>query len=168
MPVLSILTSSLFSQGSDWTTIYVRPTTSPHTSSSPKGTDSGNLPTSILNFVKFSSISWSADSLGFFYQRFPSKASHSLAEDAAGTEVDEDSGAMIYYHTIDSKNGQEDDQLIWKDDVNKGWMFGAGSTEDGRYVTLSFSRDTGRSNLLWIADLEQGKIGSDMVWTKVS
>lgn len=37
----------------------------------------------------------------------------------------------------------------------------------GRYVTLSSSKDTGRSNLLWIADLEESKIGSEMKWHKV-
>jgi len=34
-------------------------------------------------------------------------------------------------------------------------------------VTLSSSKDTGRSNLLWIADLEESKVGSEMKWHKV-
>ena len=36
----------------------------------------------------------------------------------------------------------------------------------GRYVVLTSSKDTGRSNLLWIADLEECDIGPDMKWQK--
>ena len=31
---------------------------------------------------------------------------------------------------------------------------------------MTSSKDTGRSNLLWIADLEECEIGPDMKWTK--
>lgn len=37
----------------------------------------------------------------------------------------------------------------------------------GRYVTMSSSKDTGRSNLLWIADLQGSEIGPDLKWHKI-
>lgn len=46
-------------------------------------------------------------------------------------------------------------------------MFGASGTEDGRYVTMSFSKDTGKNNLLWIADVKESEIGPEMKWHKV-
>lgn len=47
-------------------------------------------------------------------------------------------------------------------------MFGAGTTDDGRFVVMSQSKDTGRSNLLWIADLHACDNDiSRLEWTKV-
>ena len=47
-------------------------------------------------------------------------------------------------------------------------MFGAGATEDGKYVIMSAAKDTAQSNLLWIASLEEA--GGDVAklkWNKV-
>lgn len=53
-------------KGSDFLNIFVRSTDSPLTKD--EGVhDSGRLPDE-LKFVKFSSITWSPDSKGFFYQ----------------------------------------------------------------------------------------------------
>lgn len=56
-------------QGSDFSTIYVRKTSSPFSDKVQRNLDSdpGRLP-DILRFVKFSSIVWTKDSKGFFYQ----------------------------------------------------------------------------------------------------
>jgi prolyl oligopeptidase len=62
--------------------------------------DDSRLPDEI-RFVKFSSITWTHDSKGFFYQRFPDRATHGSAEtDQAGTETDDDKHAMLYYHRV--------------------------------------------------------------------
>ncbi|KAG9090152.1 hypothetical protein FRC06_001196, partial [Ceratobasidium sp. 370] len=47
-----------------------------------------------IKFVTFSGIMWTPDSKGFFYQRYPARASHTEAADAVGTEMDEDKSAF--------------------------------------------------------------------------
>lgn len=160
---------SLSVSGSDWNKIYVRPTSVPHIPTQTVGLDEGRLP-DILGFVKFSSISWTKDSKGFFYQRFPNRSTHTTDAEIIGTEIEGDQGAMIYYHKINTS--QDEDILVMKDDQNPGWMFGADVTDDSKYLILSSSKDTGRSNLLWIASLEENGIPVEisektLKWNKV-
>ncbi|KAI0922051.1 hypothetical protein AcV5_000515 [Taiwanofungus camphoratus] len=154
--------------GSDFFTIYVRPTTAPLGSidGSRPSHDEGRLPEEI-RFVKFSGITWTHDSNGFFYQRMPSRESHGSAdEDLAGTETDSDKNAMLYYHRIGTK--QAEDILIHKDDEHPEWMWATQVSElDGRYLLLSISRDSARKNALWIADIEKDTIGQNMRWDKL-
>ncbi len=157
---------ALSRSGSDWTTIYVRETASPHKEGGEVGKDEGRLE-DVLRFVKFSSIGWTKDGKGFFYQGFPEKAKHGTAEsDAAGTETDADLNAELRYHRLGTP--QSDDILVHKDAENPEWMFGAGATEDGRYIIMSQSKDTARSNLLWIASLEEaGGDVAELKWNKL-
>lgn len=158
---------ALSRSGSDWTTIYVRETASPHREGGEVGKDEGRLD-DVLRFVKFSSIGWTKDGKGFFYQGFPKREKHEGVEsDAAGTETDADLNAELRYHKLGTP--QSEDLLIHKDAEHPEWMFGAGATEDGKYIIMSQSKDTARSNLLWIASLEEA--GGDVAklkWNKVS
>ncbi|KAI0722036.1 prolyl oligopeptidase [Cerioporus squamosus] len=154
--------------GSDFFTIYVRPTSAPLASvdGSSVSHDDKRLPEEI-RYVKFSGITWTHDSKGFFYQRFPARDSHgSATDDLAGTETQSDKNAMLYYHRLGTQ--QSEDVLVYKDESNPEWMWGTEITEvDGRYLLLSIRRDTSRKNLLWIADLHEGSIGQNMRWNKV-
>ena len=112
------------SQGSDFFTIYVRPTAAPlaPVDGARPSHDDERLPDEI-RYVKFSGISWTHDSEGFFYQvrvarvprracadgslsyaitqRFAARESHGEASgDTAGTETESDKNAMLYYHRI--------------------------------------------------------------------
>lgn len=120
---------ALSRSGSDWNTIYVRETSSPHVSTQAVGSDEGRLPNDVLRFVKFSGIGWTADSKGFFYQRFPERKEHGGEEDdKAGTETDKDLNASLYYHRIGTP--QTEDVLVHQDKDHPEWMFGAGATEE--------------------------------------
>ena len=55
------------SQGSDFVTVYIRHLDSPLIKGVDLKNDHGRLPEEI-KFVKFSSITWTPDSKGFFYQ----------------------------------------------------------------------------------------------------
>ncbi|KIO29452.1 hypothetical protein M407DRAFT_70380 [Tulasnella calospora MUT 4182] len=158
--------------GSDFFTIYVRGSSKPF-NKRPEGgflNDPDRLP-DIIRFVKFSTIVWTHDSKGFFYQRFPERAEHgSAAEDKAGTETTSDENAAIYYHVLGTEQSQ--DILVYKDDQNPSWLFGIGTSEpDGRFVELYISKDTSNKNKLYMADLgTEGDITSkvgNLQWHKI-
>ncbi|KAF8529233.1 prolyl oligopeptidase [Hysterangium stoloniferum] len=154
--------------GSDFSTIYVRPTSNPlaKATDNPLRDDPGRLP-EVVRFVKFSSITWTHDNKGFFYQRYPSREEHgSATDDKAGTETTQDLDAKLYYHRIGTQ--QSEDILVVEDPENREYMFGIEVTEvDGRYLILTVSRDTSRKNLLWVADLTQNEIGPNIKWNKI-
>ncbi|KAG6331834.1 hypothetical protein ID866_7256 [Astraeus odoratus] len=154
--------------GSDFCTIYIRLTSDPLSSINEEAVDhhTKRLQEEI-RFVKFSSITWTHDSKGFFYQRFPDRDSHGLAtEDKAGTETMDDKDAMVYYHKIGTP--QSEDILVMKDAEHPDWMWEASISElDGRYLYLSVVRDTARKNLLWVSDLQENEIGQNMKWVKL-
>lgn len=99
-----------------------------------------------IDWVKFSSASWTADSKGFFYSRFD--------EPAEGAEL---TGAnyyqKLYFHQVGSK--QAEDRLIYERPDEKEWGFGGEVTEDGRYLVVSVSRGTEEKHQLFYFDLEQ-------------
>ncbi|KAG8952602.1 hypothetical protein FRC04_003963 [Tulasnella sp. 424] len=158
--------------GSDFFTIYVRESSKPFNKRHEGGflTDPDRLP-DIIRFVKLSSIVWTHESKGFFYQRFPERAEHgSAADDKAGTETASDENAAIYYHVLDTD--QSEDILVYKDDQNPSWIFGIGSSEpDGRFIELYISKDTSHKNKLYLADLGTdgdivSKVGN-LKWHKI-
>lgn len=154
--------------GSDFYTVYVRRTSEPFTAIGGELNDHhAKRLAEEIRFVKFSSITWTHDSKGFFYQRFPSRESHGLAtEDKAGTETTDDKDAMLYYHKIGTPQSQ--DILVMKDAEHPEWMWGASVSEvDGRYLFLDIVQDTGKKNMLWVADLQENEIGPNMKWDKI-
>ncbi|KAG1807907.1 prolyl oligopeptidase [Suillus variegatus] len=141
--------------GSDFYTVYVRRTSEPFTAivGQPNDHHAKRLAEEI-RFVKFSSITWTHDSKGFFYQ------------DKAGTETTDDKDAMLYYHRIGTPQSQ--DILVIKDAEHPEWMWGASVSEvDGRYLFLDIVQDTGKKNMLWVADLQENEIGQNMKWDKI-
>ncbi|KAF9224006.1 hypothetical protein BS17DRAFT_795584 [Gyrodon lividus] len=154
--------------GSDFCTVYIRETSKPLAAVNGKRVDHHESRlTEEIRFVKFSSIVWTHDSKGFFYQRFPNRESHGLAtEDKAGTETTDDKDAMLYYHKVGTP--QSEDILVMKDAEHREWMWGTSVSElDGKYLFLSVSRDTARKNLLWVSVLQENEIGQNMEWEKL-
>lgn len=149
--------------GSDFSTVYVRPTDSPLASKLVNGHDTGRLPEEI-HFVKFSSITWTPDSKGFFYQRYPDRVG--LTAENATIETQGDVDAMVYYHRIGTP--QSEDILIHEDRKNPTWMFSIDFTEKREYIIFYTMKDTSRKNLLWAAEYnKEDGIGPNIKWNKI-
>ena len=94
----------LSASGSDWVTIHVRETQDDRTQ---------DLETQPVEWAKFTSIAWTHDNKGFFYNKYtpPSKIPNNSDK---GTETDTNKNQMVMYHTIGSKT---EDILIHQDHV---------------------------------------------------
>jgi prolyl oligopeptidase len=130
--------------GSDWTTIKIR--------DAETGED---LLDDVLQWVKFSGVSWTKDSKGFFYSRFDApKENANETMDKAAQKNQKLQFQKVYYHRVGTPQSQ--DAMVYKNDDEPDWMFGAGVTNDGKYVLLYTSKDTDDLELLQIADISHG------------
>ncbi|HEY9604253.1 MAG TPA: S9 family peptidase, partial [Allocoleopsis sp.] len=98
-----------------------------------------------LKWVKFSGASWTHDGQGFFYSRYDEPNEASKLEDTNYYQ-------KLYYHKVGTL--QSEDILIYQRSDQKEWMFGAGVTEDGRYLIISIDRGTDPKNLIFYKDLQ--------------
>jgi prolyl oligopeptidase len=117
--------------GSDWRTIVVKDLTT-----------NEMLPDKI-EWVKFSGIAWQGD--GFYYTRFPEpkKGDELKAANKLGA---------VYFHTLGTP--QSDDQLVYADKAHPDRSFGAGTTDDERFLYVSGWESTS-GNALFVKDLSQ-------------
>jgi prolyl oligopeptidase len=100
--------------GSDWRTWQVREV------------DSGVDRDDRLDAIKFTSVSWSPDSAGFYYSRYP------RGEDGKG---DGSRQVSVYYHRIGTP--QSEDTMVYSvDDHPTRNPYGT-LTDDGRYLLIS-------------------------------
>lgn len=99
-----------------------------------------------LKWVKFSGVSWTPDSQGFFYSRYD--------EPKPGEEL---TGANYYHKLYHHRLGdpQEKDALIYQRQDQKEWGFGGEVSEDGRYLVITVWRGTERKNQLFYQGLGQ-------------
>ncbi|HEX5474747.1 MAG TPA: prolyl oligopeptidase family serine peptidase [Vicinamibacterales bacterium] len=131
-PDAKLLAYTLSEGGSDWRTIHVREVGS--------GRD---LP-DVVKWMKFSGLSWTNDSRGFFYSRYPEPPKGKALEAAL-------SGQALYYHRIGTPQTQ--DRLIYARKDLPTWFIGGSVTEDGRYLLVTLSRGSENRNRLYVADL---------------
>ncbi|THH11283.1 hypothetical protein EW145_g767 [Phellinidium pouzarii] len=152
--------------GSDFCTIYIRRTDSPFIDKEQRvlASDPGRFEEELC-FVKFSSIAWTKDSKGFFYQVSEVSLICVSGEDKTGIESDQDQDAMLMYHRLGTP--QSKDILVMKDASNPLWQWDPIITLDGKYLVLSVCKDTSPKNLFWITDLSKNEIGQNMKWIKV-
>ena len=83
-----LLAYGLSEGGADWTTLHVR------------DLDSGKDLPDEIRWVRFSGISWTNDSKGFFYSRYPEPPKGKVLEAAL-------SGQAIYYHRLGTPQAQD-------------------------------------------------------------
>lgn len=100
-----------------------------------------------LEWVKFSSAKWTPDGRGFFYCRY--------AEPRPGMAL---SGVnefqKLYYHRLGSP--QSADVLVAENPNDKRWGFVPEVSDDGRWVTISVWRGSGRESGLLVLPLAEG------------
>ncbi|KAL6492988.1 hypothetical protein OROGR_032747 [Orobanche gracilis] len=123
--------------GSDWVTITV------------KRVDDKSSEPDTISWVKFSSISWTHDSRGFFYSRYPAPGDGEILD--AGTETNANLNHEIYYHFLGTD--QSEDILCWSDPENPKHTRSASVTEDGKYVLLYIDENCDPVNKVYYCDL---------------
>ncbi len=117
--------------GSDWNEIFV------------KSIETGEMLPDHMLWVKFSGISWYKD--GFFYSAYD--------KPEAGSELSKaNEFQKVYFHKLGTE--QSADQLIINDPKNPKQMFGAGLTDDKRFLLISRSIGT-HGNALDFKDLNK-------------
>ncbi|KAJ9186386.1 hypothetical protein P3X46_001963 [Hevea brasiliensis] len=125
------------SSGSDWVTVKVL-----HVADKRVEADT-------LTWVKFSGISWTHDSKGFFYSRYPAPKEGENLD--AGTETSSNLYHELYYHFLGTD--QSEDILCWRDTENPKYTFGASVTDDGKYLLLYISESCDPVNKVYYCDM---------------
>ena len=125
------LAYSISKGGSDWRTILV------------KDLQTNQLLPDQIEWAKFTAIAWQGD--GFYYTRFPQPA-----EGAALTAANK--FGAVYYHKLGTP--QTDDQLVYNDKSHPDRSFGAGTTDDERFLYVSGWESTS-GNVLFFKNLTQ-------------
>lgn len=90
----------------------------------------------VIEYVKFSGISWKAD--GFYYSAY--EAPEEGSDYSAKNEYH-----SVYYHKIGTN--QSDDKLVYRDAEHPLRNVGAGVTEDEQYLIVSTSESTNGNGL---------------------
>ena len=99
-----------------------------------------------IEWVKFSSASWTKDNLGFFYSRYDKPDEKNKLEAVNYFQ-------KLYYHRVGTS--QSEDVLIYDRPDQKEWGFSGDVTEDGRYLVITVWKGSDRKNLIFYKDLSQ-------------
>ncbi len=97
-----------------------------------------------LKWIKFSRASWTKDSKGFFYTRFPEPRE---ADKYKGTNL----FPKIYYHRLGTPQAQ--DVLIYDRPDQKEWLFSGEVTDDGRYLIIEVEAGDKHETMIFYKDL---------------
>jgi prolyl oligopeptidase len=118
--------------GADWETLHVREV------------DTQKDLTDEVKWMRFSGISWTKDSKGFFYSRYPEPPKGKVLEAAL-------SGQAIYYHRAGTPQAQ--DKLIYERKDLPTWFLTGSVTEDGQYLLIFMQKGSDNNNRLYYSDL---------------
>lgn len=117
--------------GSDWQEVHVR------------NIETAQDLSDRLEWVKFTKLSWSPDSRGFYYNRYP----------APGTVPagDEHYFPKVQYHLLGTP--QSSDRVIYERPGDRDLSLDASISDDGRYVVVTASRGSADESEIWVDDL---------------
>jgi prolyl oligopeptidase len=126
---------ALSDAGSDWQRWKVREV------------DTGKDRPDLIEWTKFTGISWTPDNKGFFYGAYD-----------APKQGDEFEGVnksvRLFYHQLGAK--QSSDRLIYADPEQPDWQFDGDVTEDGKYLAIDVTVGTDVRNMFYFAKLGRG------------
>lgn len=117
--------------GSDWQTIHVL------------DVETGKELPYPVKWVKFSNVSWTRNSQGFFYSRFPAPPKGERISDRLANQT-------LYYHWVNKP--QSDDRLIYARPKTPKWIVNGSVSENGRYLFIYLAYDISKNDLYY-ADL---------------
>ncbi len=120
--------------GSDWRSWSVR------------DIDAGEDLDDQIEFTKFTGVSWTADSRGFFYSRHP------VSADGSG---DGSKQVSLYYHRLGTP--QSEDVFVYREESDPEKNVYGSVTDDGRYLIVEISKGY-LSNAVWYAELRPGRV----------
>jgi len=99
-----------------------------------------------LKWLKFSSVSWTADGDGFFYSRYDEPDPDAKFQDLNLNQ-------KIYYHSVGSP--QSDDVLVYHRPDQPKWGYGHTVSEDGRYLVINVWKGTDDKYRILYKDLTE-------------
>jgi prolyl oligopeptidase len=118
--------------GADWETLKVREV------------DTQKDLSDEVKWMRFSNISWTKDSKGFFYSRYPEPPKGKVLEAAL-------SGQALYYHRAGTP--QSEDRLVYERKDMPTWFISGTVTEDGQYLLVFMAKGSDNNNRLYYAGL---------------
>ncbi len=127
-----LLAYGLSRSGSDWQEWRVR------------SVETGKDLPDVVQWVKFSSASWTGDGKGFFYSRYDAPKPGAALTGANYHH-------KLYYHQLGTP--QSSDVLVYDRPDQKEWNFYGGVTDDGRYLVITASEGTDPRNRVLYQDL---------------
>jgi prolyl oligopeptidase len=98
----------------------------------------------LLKWIKFSSVSWSSDSSGFYYSRYEEPGGGDLMQNI-------NKSPKVCFHKVDTD--QEKDSLAFERPEQPDWMVSGNVTEDGTLLILNIVKGTSTKNGLFYKDL---------------
>lgn len=162
----NILAYGVSKSGSDWVTIYFRSTDkafveAPSDPEEAAAAGPDRLPDELTN-VKFSSIAWTHDDKGVFYQRYPDPKKDEEGKTKRGQETDAAINARLCYHRIGTKQSEDVVVIDVVPDFPSA-LWGASVSEDGKWLIVEMSKDTDPKQRTFVASLDQPLSGK-MKW----
>jgi prolyl oligopeptidase len=119
--------------GSDWQAWHIR------------NVETGEDLPETLEWSKFSGAAWAHDASGFYYCRYPTPAE---GETYQQTNYNQ----KLHFHRLGTE--QAEDILAYERPDHPEWGFGAGVSDDGRYLLLAVWQGTDTRNRFFYKDLE--------------
>ncbi|HUQ88404.1 MAG TPA: prolyl oligopeptidase family serine peptidase, partial [Vicinamibacterales bacterium] len=131
-PDARLIAYAIAEGGADWETVRIRNVVT--------GEDLADS----VAWVRFSELSWTQDSKGFFYSRYPEPPAGKVLEAALSNQA-------IYYHRVGVS--QSEDVLIYQRQDHPSWIVNATVSEDGRYVFIRTYQGADNNNQLHFISL---------------